>query len=101
MTDFLAQQILTTKAQFQPDFTQSLGHLYLDIVDYPGEWLLDLPLLDLSYAQWSEQIREQLQSPQRRRLAEPWLKAGINWSAGQPFTLLVDEVAAVADLYTQ
>jgi predicted YcjX-like family ATPase len=25
----------------------------LDIVDYPGEWLLDLPLLGLSYAQWS------------------------------------------------
>jgi hypothetical protein len=28
--------------------------LHLDIVDYPGEWLLDLALLDQSYAQWSE-----------------------------------------------
>jgi len=28
--------------------------LHLDIVDYPGEWLLDLGLLDLSYDQWSE-----------------------------------------------
>jgi predicted YcjX-like family ATPase len=27
--------------------------LNLDIVDYPGEWLLDLPLLDKSFAQWS------------------------------------------------
>jgi uncharacterized protein len=27
--------------------------LTLDIVDYPGEWLLDLPLLDKSYARWS------------------------------------------------
>ena len=27
--------------------------LTLDIVDYPGEWLLDLPLLATSYAQWS------------------------------------------------
>jgi len=27
--------------------------LHLDIVDYPGEWLLDLALLDLSYADWS------------------------------------------------
>jgi predicted YcjX-like family ATPase len=26
---------------------------HLDIVDYPGEWLLDLALLDLTYAQWS------------------------------------------------
>ncbi len=28
--------------------------LYLDIIDYPGEWLLDLPLLEMSYSQWSE-----------------------------------------------
>lgn len=29
--------------------------LNLDIVDYPGEWLLDLPLLSLTYAEWSAQ----------------------------------------------
>jgi predicted YcjX-like family ATPase len=28
-------------------------NLTLDIVDYPGEWLLDLPLLNKSYEQWS------------------------------------------------
>jgi hypothetical protein len=28
--------------------------LHLDIVDYPGEWLLDLALLDQSFEQWSE-----------------------------------------------
>lgn len=27
--------------------------LTLDIVDYPGEWLLDLPLLNKSYEEWS------------------------------------------------
>ena len=27
--------------------------LNLDIVDYPGEWLLDLPLLSQSFAEWS------------------------------------------------
>ena len=27
--------------------------VHLDIVDYPGEWLLDLGLLDRSYAEWS------------------------------------------------
>lgn len=27
--------------------------LHLDIVDYPGEWLLDLGLMSKSYAQWS------------------------------------------------
>ncbi len=28
--------------------------LHLDIVDYPGEWLLDLALLDQSFDQWSD-----------------------------------------------
>src|SRR5690606_962012 len=28
--------------------------LHLDIVDYPGEWLLDLSLMEKSYAEWSE-----------------------------------------------
>jgi len=29
--------------------------VHLDIVDYPGEWLLDLSLLDKTYAQWAEE----------------------------------------------
>lgn len=28
--------------------------VHLDIVDYPGEWLLDLSLMDQSFAAWSE-----------------------------------------------
>ncbi|MEY4696327.1 MAG: hypothetical protein RIT14_755 [Pseudomonadota bacterium] len=34
--------------------------LHLDIVDYPGEWLLDLSLLDKSYADWSEETLARL-----------------------------------------
>lgn len=29
--------------------------VHLDIVDYPGEWLLDLSLLDKSYREWSDE----------------------------------------------
>ena len=28
--------------------------VHVDIVDYPGEWLLDLGLMDKTYAEWSE-----------------------------------------------
>jgi uncharacterized protein len=35
--------------------------LHLDIVDYPGEWLLDLSLLDQSYAAWSEATLERIE----------------------------------------
>lgn len=37
--------------------------LNLDIVDYPGEWLLDLPLLGLSFAEWSDQALARARQP--------------------------------------
>ncbi len=37
--------------------------VHLDIIDYPGEWLLDLGLMDKSHAQWSQQVLTRL--PQR------------------------------------
>ncbi len=37
------------------DATLGSSRLHVDIVDYPGEWLVDLALLDLDYAAWSTQ----------------------------------------------
>ena len=34
--------------------------VHVDIVDYPGEWLLDLGLLDKSFAEWSEDTLSRL-----------------------------------------
>ncbi|MFM4843194.1 YcjX family protein [Aeromonas caviae] len=60
-----------------------ISTLYVDLVDYPGEWLLDLPLLDLNYEQWSEQVREQLCRPELQALAAGWLTP--LWQADQAF----------------
>jgi predicted YcjX-like family ATPase len=46
------------------------GRLNLDIVDYPGEWLLDLTLLDLSYTQWSAKAIAQSREKSRHGLAD-------------------------------
>jgi hypothetical protein len=46
--------------------------LNLDIVDYPGEWLLDLPLIDRDYAAWSAQALALAESPARREAARGW-----------------------------
>jgi len=46
--------------------------LTLDIVDYPGEWLLDLPLLTTSYAQWSAETLRLSRTGPRALLAAPW-----------------------------
>ena len=49
--------------------------LHIDIVDYPGEWLLDLPLLKQSYAEWSAQAMQQARAPSRSKFAADWLAA--------------------------
>lgn len=67
---------MTGAAPFWPESTRSVSELrislrvrpkgllsglsgprtvHLDIVDYPGEWLLDLGLLEQDYARWSEE----------------------------------------------
>ncbi len=45
---------------------------HLDIVDYPGEWLLDLPLLDKSFAQWSRETIAASRTSARAPLAQDW-----------------------------
>jgi predicted YcjX-like family ATPase len=46
--------------------------LTLDIVDYPGEWLLDLPLLDMSYEKWSAESLALSRQQPRAALASHW-----------------------------
>ncbi|MEM7498519.1 MAG: YcjX family protein [Pseudomonadota bacterium] len=47
----------------------------LDITDYPGEWLLDLPLLDQSYEDWAAAALTAAAVPGRREHAAGWEKA--------------------------
>ena len=48
------------------------GILNVDLVDYPGEWLLDLPLLNWTYAEWSARSLESVKRPPRSGLAREW-----------------------------
>ncbi|MEM8574805.1 MAG: YcjX family protein [Pseudomonadota bacterium] len=49
--------------------------LHVDIVDYPGEWLLDLPLLDMSYADWSRDAVSRSRDADRNPAAKAWQEA--------------------------
>src|SRR6201991_2078451 len=46
--------------------------LTLDIVDYPGEWLLDLPLLQKSFEQWSAESLALSREAPREHVAADW-----------------------------
>lgn len=49
------------------------GRINLDIVDYPGEWLLDLALLSKSYATWSAETIDKARQSSRAALSRDWL----------------------------
>ena len=64
--------------------------VHLDIVDYPGEWLLDLALLDQDYATWSATALAKAAQPTRAPHAADWSAALGNADPTAP----LDEVAA-------
>jgi hypothetical protein len=59
--------------------------LHIDIVDYPGEWLLDLPLLRLDYESWSAEAMALSRTPERQGFARDWhdFLSGIDPTAKQ------------------
>ncbi len=80
-------------------FSKGPARLDIDIVDYPGEWLLDLPLLGKSYAQWSREALEAASVSARAEIASEW--RGV--TAQTDFKARYDEETAqkLAQTFTQ
>jgi len=49
------------------------GKIHLDIVDYPGEWLLDLALMNQTFAEWSREAIERARHGAPGKHAAAWL----------------------------
>lgn len=75
-TNNIAQVSLLLEIEHESSLRQKLGYkrVRLDILDYPGEWLLDLPLLDRSFAEWSAETFAALAVPPRLQHAQSFLK---------------------------
>ena len=58
-----------SKWRFVPN--RPYEHLLVEIRDYPGEWLLDLPLLSMSYAQWCQECLRIFSLPPRSDFIGP------------------------------
>ncbi|BCJ91338.1 hypothetical protein IZ6_20730 [Terrihabitans soli] len=72
--------------------------LTLDIVDYPGEWLLDLGLMGKTYAQWSAATLAQSRTGARKRLASDWHKQLAGLDPNEPESEA--KAKASADIFT-
>ncbi|MEW6981770.1 YcjX family protein [Colwelliaceae bacterium 6471] len=73
--------------------------LYLDITDYPGEWLLDLPMLNQTFEEWSEQTTKMLEQEPRQALAKNFIEKVAAIDPFQP--ACEDLLAEIAQEYTQ
>lgn len=51
------------------------GRLHIDLIDYPGEWLLDLPLLTKDFATFSAEAVHRARAEKRNEIAAPFLSA--------------------------
>lgn len=74
-TRFISQLRLTIEYQTDHFPQRLLGPRtqHIDIIDYPGEWLLDLQLLDKDYATWCQQAFDYASAAHIAKQAEPWL----------------------------
>ena len=83
-TGFLARQFSDYRSQ------------QVEIIDYPGEWLLDLPMMEQSFSDWSGATIELARSSARRGMAADWLSA-IEQDNVTPSAS--DRAATLAELY--
>ncbi len=67
----IAELRVTIEYRSQHPLWRQLGdqRLHVDIVDYPGEWLIDLPLLGQSYDAWCEASLARLEASGRTTAA--------------------------------
>ncbi len=63
---------LTLEFERDSGFGRRTSQLTIDLIDYPGEWLLDLPLLGKSYQRWSQDMLDASLTRRVRR----WLRNG-------------------------
>ncbi|MEO1067122.1 MAG: YcjX family protein, partial [Pseudomonadota bacterium] len=76
-TSRISQLRLTVDYESASFLTRAVGggRLHIDIIDYPGEWLLDLPLLAKDYETWSAEALDLARLPNRAAAAKTWLEA--------------------------
>jgi predicted YcjX-like family ATPase len=67
------------------------AQLTVEILDYPGEWLLDLPLLQQSYGDWSRATLALIRLGVRAPLARDWL----DFIARHPADRIADQETAL------
>ncbi len=94
---------LTFRIRFRPSGfvarqLSSMASLRLELVDYPGEWLLDLPLLDTDFDGFARGALGLMDKPVRAPFARPYLERLDTIDPGGPADPVL--AAELAELFT-
>jgi uncharacterized protein len=84
-TQQISELRLVLEFESQKSWRRGARSLTLDVVDYPGEWLLDLALLQQSYEDWCREVIEASWLKDRVALATPWHEALAQCDANAPY----------------
>ncbi|CAA2099588.1 hypothetical protein MBUL_00228 [Methylobacterium bullatum] len=95
-TDRISQFRLAIEYERKGGWRSGPGTLMLDVVDYPGEWLLDLALIDQSYKDWSAATIAGTRRTGRAAIAAPWLAVLKDLDPSGPLDEVVAERASIA-----
>ena len=79
-TDSISKAELEIRYKENSFFGSSTKTLYLEIWDYPGEWLMDLMLLDMDYFEFSKLYEKRLASIGNVINPSNWLKEGTRFN---------------------
>lgn len=95
-TDRISQFRLAIEYERAGGWRSGPGTLMLDVVDYPGEWLLDLALIEQSYTAWSRATIAGTRRSGRGAMAAPWLETLKALDPQGPLDEVVAERASTA-----
>ena len=95
-TDRISQFRLAIEYERSGGWRSGPGTLMLDVVDYPGEWLLDLALIDQTYTAWSRATIAGTRRSGRGSMAAPWLETLKGLDPKAPLDEVVAERASTA-----
>lgn len=95
-TDRISQFRLAIEIERSGGWRSGPGTVMLDVVDYPGEWLLDLALIDQHYVGWSRATILGTRRAGRAEFAAPWRESLASLDPNGPLDEVVAERAANA-----
>lgn len=72
-TDGISRLVLDLDYKLD-NWLKSVRHIRLELVDYPGEWLSDLPMLGQTYIDWSGVLLAQAKNGPRSEWSNPYLQ---------------------------